>query len=114
MLAGAGGNGAGDEDEDAALGPRGLAVDGVDLVLALLEGEGSDLAGDGGAAEELLALEGEHGAVLVQPDQAGAVGVEGLVVVLHERLGHRVGIHGRPLPRRASPPLGFGALDAAG
>lgn len=73
----AGGDGAGDEYEDAALGPQGLAVVSADLVQALLEGEGSDLAGDGGEAEELLSLKGQHGAVLVQPHQPGAVGVEG-------------------------------------
>lgn len=97
MLARAGGDGAGDEDEDAALGPRGLAVDGVDLVLALLEGERSELASDGGGAAELLALEGEHGAVLVQPHKRGAVGVERLVVVLHERLRDRIGIDPDPV-----------------
>lgn len=117
VLAGAGGDGAGDEDEDAALGPRGLAVDGVDLVVALLEGEGAELAGDGGGAEELVALEGEHGAVLVQPHQRAAVGVERLVVVLHERLRHRVGVHGLSSLSLAAPrlawALGFGALDAA-
>lgn len=99
VLLGAGADRAGDEDEHASLGSRRLAVDGDDLVLAMLEGERAELAGDGGRALELLALEGEHGGVLVQPHQRGAVGVERPVVVLHEGLGHRVRVH-----RHASPP----------
>jgi hypothetical protein len=39
VLVGAEGDGAGDEDEDAVLGPRGLAVDGVDLQCELLAEE---------------------------------------------------------------------------
>jgi hypothetical protein len=39
VLVGAEGDGAGDEDEDAVLGPRGLAVDGVDLQRELLAEE---------------------------------------------------------------------------
>jgi len=57
---GGGADGAGVDDEHASLGPRRLAVDGDDLVLAVLEGERAELAGDGGRALELLALEGEH------------------------------------------------------
>ena len=60
VLVGGSADGAGDEDEHASLGPRRLAVDGDDLVLAVLEGERAELAGDGGRALELLALEGEH------------------------------------------------------
>lgn len=98
MLLGAGLDGAGDEDKHAALGPRGLAVDGGDVVIALRKGEGAELAGDGGGAQEFLALEGEHGAFLVQPHQRGAVGVERPVVVPHERLRYRVRVHGLAAP----------------
>ena len=94
VLVGAGAEGSGDEDEHAALRPRRLAVDGVDVVVALREGEGAELAGDGGGAEKLLALEGEHGPVLVQRHQRRPVRVERPVVVLHERLRHRVRVHG--------------------
>jgi hypothetical protein len=112
VLLGGGAYGAGDEDEHASLGPRRLAVDGDDLVLAVLEGERAELAGDGGRALEFLALEGEHGGVLVQRHQRGAVGVERPVVVLHEGLGHRVRVHRHASPRRAR--LGFRALSGWG
>jgi hypothetical protein len=93
VLLGAGADGTGDEDEHASLGPRRLAVDGDDLVLAGLEGKRSELAGNGGWALELLALEGEHGGLLIQPHQRRAVGVERPVVVLHEGFRHRVRVH---------------------
>lgn len=84
---------AGDEDEHAAAGAGWLAVHGGDLVLARGEREGGELPGDGGGAHELGALEGEHGALLVQPHQRRPVGVERRVVVVNERLRHAVGIH---------------------
>ena len=37
-----------DEDEHATRGARGLAIDGGDVVLALLEGEGGELSDDVG------------------------------------------------------------------
>jgi len=103
VILGAGADGAGDEDEHASLGSRRLAVDGVDLVLAGLEGERSELAGNGGGALELMALEGEHGGLLVQPHQRRAVGVERLVVVIHEGLRHRVRVHRQHLAAAAGP-----------
>jgi hypothetical protein len=77
-------------------------------VLAQREGERGELGGDVGGAHELGALEGEHGPVLVERRQPGAVGVEGRVVVVDERLGQRVGVH-----RRGRRP-GFRALWGGG
>uniref|UniRef100_J3MUQ7 Uncharacterized protein n=1 Tax=Oryza brachyantha TaxID=4533 RepID=J3MUQ7_ORYBR len=83
--------------------------------MALREGEGAELAGDGGGAEELLPLEGEHGAVLVERHQRRAVGVERPVVVLHERLRHRVRVHGRSLSLSLSPRVwSFGFVVGGG
>lgn len=84
---------AADEDEHAAGGAGGLAVDGGDGVLALLEGEGRELSDDARGTLDLLAFEGEHRGLLVEIGEAGPVGIEGGVVVLHERLRHRVRIH---------------------
>ena len=84
---------AADEDEHAAGDAGGLAVDGGDAVLALLEGEGGELGDDVLCALDLLALEGQHGALLVEIRQPCAVRVEGRVVVLHESLRQRVRIH---------------------
>lgn len=50
---------AGDKDEHAA-GAGGLAIDGGDRVLALLEGEAVELGGDVLGALNLLTLEGQH------------------------------------------------------
>jgi len=50
---------AGDKDEHAA-GAGGLAIDGGDGVLALLEGEAVELGGDVLGALNLLTLEGQH------------------------------------------------------
>ena len=86
MLTLAGLEGSGDEDEHAARGAGGLAVDGDDVVDALVEREGGEIGGNGGGADELLALEGEHGALLVQPHQRRPVGVE--------HLGHSVAAAG--------------------
>lgn len=100
VLAFADGERPGDEDEHAARGASRLAVDSDDAVGALLEGEGGELGSDGGGAHELLALEGEHGALLVQPHQRSSAGVKRAVVVLHERLRHSVGVHLRRRRRR--------------
>ena len=91
-----------DEDEHAAGGSGGLAVDGGDGVLALLEGEAGEFGGDVLGALERLTLESEHRAVLVEVGEASAVGVERRVVVLHKRFRYGVRIHfGRP---ESSPP----------
>jgi hypothetical protein len=103
LFLGGGSDVAGDEDNHASLGARGLAVDGGDGVLAQREGERGELAGDVGGAHELGALEGEHGAVLVERRQPGAAVVERRVVVVDEGLRQRVGVHRH---RR----LGFRAL----
>ena len=84
---------AADEDEHAAGGGGGLAVDGGDGVVALVEGEGGELGDDVLGALDLLALEGEHRPLLVQINQPPPVVVEGRVVVLHERLRQRIWIH---------------------
>ena len=57
---------AADEDEHAAGGARGLAINGGDAVLALLEREAGELSDDVLRALDLLAFEGQHGALLVQ------------------------------------------------
>ena len=54
-----------DEDEHAAGGARGLAIDGGDAVLALLEREAGELSDYVWGALDLLTLESEHGLVLV-------------------------------------------------
>lgn len=54
-----------DEDEHAAGGAGGLAIDGGDAVLALLEREAGELGDDVWGALDLLTLESEHGLVLV-------------------------------------------------
>lgn len=82
-----------DEDDHSAGGAGGLAIDGGNLMLALLEGKTSELGDDVGGSHDLLALEGEHGAVLVEVGEAGTIGIEGGVVVLDECLGDRVWIH---------------------
>lgn len=84
---------AADEDEHAGVDAGGLAVDGGDGVVALLEREGSEFGDDVGGALDLLALEGEHGTILIQTHQACSVGVEGAVVVLYECLCQCVWIH---------------------
>lgn len=89
-----------DEDEHAARGARGLAIDGGDGVLALLEGKRSELGNDVLRTLDLLAFEGQHGFVLVKRPQISTVRVERRVVVLHECLRHRIWIHLRRCRRR--------------
>lgn len=83
----------GDENKDTTGRAGGLAIDGGDSMVALLERESSELVDDGGDTLGLGALEGEHGGVLVEAGEAGAVVVEGGVVVLHELLCYHIGIH---------------------
>ena len=82
-----------DEDEHATRGARGLAIDGGDVVLALLEGEGGELSDDVGWALDLLPLEGQHRTFLVQIRQSRSVRIESRVVVLDKRLRHFVWVH---------------------
>ena len=95
---------AADEYDHAAGGAGGLAVDGGDGVLALLEGEAGELGGDVLGALERLTLESQHRTVLVEVGKASAVGVERRVVVLHERFRYGVRIH-LGLPESSSPSL---------
>ncbi|XP_020202557.1 uncharacterized protein LOC109788280 [Cajanus cajan] len=87
---------AADEDEHAGVDAGGLAVDGGDGVVALLEREGSEFGDDVGGALDLLALEGEHGTILIETHQACSVGVEGAVVVLYKawKQGLETGVNG--------------------
>jgi len=87
-------DGAADEDEHAAAGAGGLAVGGADVVEALLELEARQLLDDRLRPLKLLPLERQHRRVLVQVHQRRPVRVEGGVVVLDERLGNGIGIHG--------------------
>lgn len=83
----------GDEDEHAVGGTRGLAIDGGDVVLALLERKAGELGDDVLRALDLLPFEAQHGSFLVQRDQPRAIRIERRVVVLHEGLGYCVWIH---------------------
>lgn len=76
-----------DEDEHAASGAGWLAVDGV---LALLEEEAGEVGHNVLRALDLLAFEGQHGALPVQVRQRGSVRIESREVVFHERLRHIV------------------------
>ena len=82
-----------DEDEDTAGGARGLAVDGRDVVEALLERQARQLLDDRLRSLDLGAFEGQHRVVLVQIAEGSSVRVEGAVVVLDEGLGNGIGIH---------------------
>lgn len=88
----------GDEDEHAVGGTRGLAIDGGDVVLALLERKAGELGDDVLRALDLLPFEGQHGSFLVKRDQSCTIRIEGGVVVLHESLGYCVWIHLYRLP----------------
>lgn len=67
----------GDKDKHATGRTRGLAIDGGDAVLALLEGQTSQFGKDVGGALKLLAFECQHGLVLIQVTQPAPIGVEG-------------------------------------
>ena len=82
-----------DENKHAAGGSRGLAIDGGDAMLALLEGKAGELGDDVLRPLDLLTFEGQHRPVLIQSSEVGAIGIEGGVVVLHEGLCYRVWIH---------------------
>lgn len=84
---------AGNEDDDTTRRAGRLAIDGGYGMTALLEREAGELFGDGGGALDLATLEGEHGGVLVEKSKARAIGIEGLVVEIHELLGYRLWIH---------------------
>ena len=88
----------GDEDEHTAGGTRGLAIDGGDVVFALLEREAGELGDDVLRALDLLPFEGQHGSFLVKRDQSSTIRIEGGVVVLHESLRYCVWIHLSRLP----------------
>lgn len=79
-----------DKHEHAAEDRRRLAVDGRDGVLALLEWQLCELPADPLHAYDLLSLEGQHRAAVVEAGEGGAVGVEEVVVVVHECLGHHL------------------------
>lgn len=93
---------AADEYEHATDGARGLAIDGGDAVLALLEWEASELGDNVLRPLDLLSLEGQHGLLLVEARQSRAVRIECRVVVLHECPGQLVWIHLRRT--RSLPP----------
>lgn len=81
---------AGDEAEDAVVHGR-LCVEALDHVLD--RAEGVELVEDARDALELLSLEGEHGFLSVELLQVGSVGVEHVVVVLHELLADGNEVH---------------------
>lgn len=96
---------AADEHEDAAgEGRRGLAVDGADGVPALLEGQLGQLQADLPGAGHAVALEGQDGGAAVERGERAAVGIERLVVVLHEGPAHHVALAPRS-PVGAAPLL---------
>lgn len=84
---------AGDEDEHSAGGARGLAIDGANLMLALLERQTRELGDDVWGSHDFLALKRQHRPVLVQVREPGPIRIEGRVVVLHECLRHSIRIH---------------------
>jgi len=55
---------------------RGLEVLGTEVDLAGSELQGAHLAHDGLGAHELLALKRQHGRILVQGSQCGAIGLK--------------------------------------
>lgn len=95
---------AANEDEHAAGGARGLAIDGGDGVLALLEREAGEFGYDVLGAHYFLTFEGKHGCLLVKVCQSRSIRIESRVVVLHESLRHRIWIHPPPPPLLALPP----------
>lgn len=62
-------------------------------MLALLKGQAGKLGNDILGSHDLLALESEHGAILIEVSKAGTIGIEGGVIVLHECLGDSIWIH---------------------
>jgi hypothetical protein len=77
---------AGDKDEDATLGNGGLGIEGGNLVLDLLERQSRELLSNVLSTEDRSGLEGQHGLLAVERDEALAIGVEGVVVELDELL----------------------------
>lgn len=78
----------GDHDHDAALRVRRLSIEGRDLVLHLLEGKRRQLLNNAADALNRGCFEGKHRVVTVETGQRLTVGVEGLVVELHELLSN--------------------------
>lgn len=68
---------AGDENEHPAGGAGRLAVHGGDVVLTLVEGQSGELGDDVLRSHDFLALESQHGSILVQIRQPGPIGIEG-------------------------------------
>lgn len=62
-------------------------------MLALRKRQAVELVGDVLRSGDLLPLEGEHGILLIQRYKGSSIDIEGGVVVVHERLGQRVGVH---------------------
>lgn len=86
---------AGNKNKHPSSRTRGLAIDGGDMVLALLERQAGELSSDALGALEFLALECKHRRILVEVSKPGPIGVERRVIVLHEGLRHSVWIHSR-------------------
>lgn len=93
----------GDEDQHTTGGAGGLAIDGADAMLALLEGETGELGDDVLRALNLLTFERQHGGVLIQAGEVSTICIEGGVVVLHEGLRYGVWIHTHPILYLPSP-----------
>lgn len=83
----------GDENEHTGSRTRRLAIDGRDVMLALLEGKRGELSDDALDSLDLLTFEGEHGSFLVETSETDAVGIEGGIVMFDEGLRYSVGIH---------------------
>lgn len=66
-----------DEDEHSGADAGGLAIDGGDGMLALVEGKGSELGDDVVGALDLLAFEGKHGSLLIEIAEIVSIGIEG-------------------------------------
>lgn len=84
--------------------PRRLAIDSGDVMLALLERQAVELGADVLSSQDLLSLERQHGALVIQRNECLPVGVELRVVVLHEGLGQAIGIHSS---KRKALPVGL-------
>lgn len=65
------------------------------MMLALSEGQTGQFSCNILGTLEFLALQSQHLRVLIQIRKHGPIRIEGCIVVLHERLRHRVGIHHR-------------------
>lgn len=84
---------AADKDKHSPGSTRGLTINGVDLVLALLERQTGELTGDTLSPLILLTLKRQYRAFLVDASKSSPIGIEGGVVVVHKCLRYGVGIH---------------------